>query len=178
MASGGADLSKVKETLTSFKERGEKNECLKLTQFLKCIDACGLSAHKTSIEASIWATLQDNLKKVSIDVIATTLIDQLAADVIGKKRKLKGRAPVDDPDVKALANDIRAKIAAKAGATVKVAKVDATTARLTDTSGYTGSHKERFDKDGKGKGLGGRVDEVSNKGYVGNYKGEGTFDKK
>ena len=50
--------------------------------------------------------------------------------------------------------------------------------KMTDSSQYTGAHKERFDKDGKGKGLGGRVEEASNSGYVGNYKGEGTYDKK
>lgn len=35
--------------------------------------------------------------------------------------------------------------------------------KLTDPSKYTGAHKERFDKDGKGKGLAGRVDEVAPK---------------
>ena len=49
---------------------------------------------------------------------------------------------------------------------------------MTDTSKYTGAHKERFDDSGKGKGLGGRTEKVENTGYVGNYKGEGTFDKK
>ena len=49
---------------------------------------------------------------------------------------------------------------------------------MTDTTAYTGSHKERFDESGKGKGAEGRVDKVSGSGYVGNYKGEGTFDKK
>ena len=52
------------------------------------------------------------------------------------------------------------------------------TDRMTDTSGYTGSHKERFDKDGQGKGVDGRKDIVSNSGYVGEYKGAGTYDKK
>jgi len=51
-------------------------------------------------------------------------------------------------------------------------------ARMTDTSKYTGSHKERFDAEGKGKGADGRTDKVEASGYVGNYKGEGTFDKK
>jgi len=50
--------------------------------------------------------------------------------------------------------------------------------RLTDTSKYTGSHKERFDAEGKGKGLDGRADTSKNDGYVGNYKGQGTYDKK
>ena len=49
---------------------------------------------------------------------------------------------------------------------------------MTDTSKYTGSHKERFDESGKGKGIEGREERVENKGYVGAYKGEGTFDEK
>lgn len=49
---------------------------------------------------------------------------------------------------------------------------------LTDASKYTGSHKERFDADGKGKGIDGREDRADGSGYVGNYKGEGSYDKK
>lgn len=49
---------------------------------------------------------------------------------------------------------------------------------MTDSSQYTGSHKERFDESGKGKGAEGRADKVDNTGYVGNYKGADTFDKK
>ena len=49
--------------------------------------------------------------------------------------------------------------------------------RLTDVKGYTGSHKERFDADtGKGKGKEGRTDTADDSGYVGNYKGSGTYD--
>ncbi|XP_061645985.1 tubulin polymerization-promoting protein family member 3 [Phyllopteryx taeniolatus] len=50
--------------------------------------------------------------------------------------------------------------------------------RLTDTSLYTGSHKERFDESGRGRGREGREDIVSNSGYVGAYKSEGTYDAK
>ncbi|CAH1959731.1 unnamed protein product [Acanthoscelides obtectus] len=39
--------------------------------------------------------------------------------------------------------------------------------RLTDTSKYTGSHKERFDESGKGKGVAGREDVAEDTGYVG-----------
>jgi hypothetical protein len=49
---------------------------------------------------------------------------------------------------------------------------------MTDTSQYTASHKERFDADGQGKGKEGRADLAKNSGYVGQYKGEGTYDKK
>lgn len=50
---------------------------------------------------------------------------------------------------------------------------------MTDTSTYTGSHKERFDESGKGKGLEGRKDYDANasEGYVGGYKGKDTYDK-
>ncbi|XP_059534712.1 tubulin polymerization-promoting protein family member 2 [Myotis daubentonii] len=50
--------------------------------------------------------------------------------------------------------------------------------RLTDTSKYTGSHKERFDESGKGKGIAGREERSENSGYVSAYKGAGTYDKK
>ena len=51
-------------------------------------------------------------------------------------------------------------------------------ARMTDTSNYTGAHKERFDESGKGKGIDGRADVAKNTGYVGNYKGANTYDQK
>lgn len=50
--------------------------------------------------------------------------------------------------------------------------------KMTDTSKYTGSHKERFDESGKGKGKDGRTEQANTTGYVGNYKGEGSYDKK
>ncbi len=49
---------------------------------------------------------------------------------------------------------------------------------MTDTSNYTGAHKQRFDDSGKGKGAEGRKDVVENTGYVGNYKGANTYDQK
>ncbi len=50
--------------------------------------------------------------------------------------------------------------------------------KMTDTNNYTGSHKERFGEDGKGKGIDGRENRTDNSGYVGNYKEAGTYDKK
>lgn len=50
--------------------------------------------------------------------------------------------------------------------------------RLTDTSKYTGSHKERFDESGKGKGKSGRENIVDTSGYVSAYKNAGTYDAK
>lgn len=53
------------------------------------------------------------------------------------------------------------------------------TDRLTDTSKYTGAHKERFDESGKGKGIAGResVHENAEAGYVQGYKEKDTYDK-
>lgn len=48
--------------------------------------------------------------------------------------------------------------------------------RLTDTSKYTGSHKERFDATGKGKGIAGRKDLVDASGYVSGYQHKDTYD--
>jgi len=42
--------------------------------------------------------------------------------------------------------------------------------RLTDVSKFTGSHKERFTEDGKGKGIAGRRDVADNSGYVTGFK--------
>lgn len=50
--------------------------------------------------------------------------------------------------------------------------------RLTDTNKYTGTHKERFDESGKGKGKAGRVDIPDTSGYVVGYKSSGTYEDK
>ncbi|PKU42457.1 tubulin polymerization-promoting protein family member hypothetical protein [Limosa lapponica baueri] len=48
--------------------------------------------------------------------------------------------------------------------------------RLTDPSKYIGSHNEHFDESGKGKGLAGCQDLADDRGYIGAYKGAGTYD--
>ncbi|TSK20184.1 Tubulin polymerization-promoting protein [Bagarius yarrelli] len=63
-----------------------------------------------------------------------------------------------------------------AGVTKAVASP--TVSRLTDTSKFTGSHKQRFDEAGRGKGKAGRVDMVDSSGYVSGYKHAGSYEKK
>ncbi|XP_026479324.1 TPPP family protein CG45057-like [Ctenocephalides felis] len=53
----------------------------------------------------------------------------------------------------------------------------ATVNKLTDPSTYTGTHAQRFDRSGKGKGKAGREDSTSNDGYVQGYKHKNTYDK-
>ncbi|MBN3282165.1 TPPP3 protein, partial [Polyodon spathula] len=58
--------------------------------------------------------------------------------------------------------------------TAKAGAVD----RLTDTTKFTGAHKERFDDTGKGRGRAGREELPDTSGYVGAYKGAGTYEEK
>uniref|UniRef100_A0A8C6AU27 Tubulin polymerization promoting protein n=1 Tax=Monodon monoceros TaxID=40151 RepID=A0A8C6AU27_MONMO len=53
-----------------------------------------------------------------------------------------------------------------------------TVSRLTDTTKFTGSHKECFDPSRRGKGRAGRMDLVDESGYVPGYKHAGTYDQK
>ncbi|KAM5235249.1 tubulin polymerization-promoting protein family member 2 [Ctenodactylus gundi] len=103
----------------------------------------------------------------------TYLQFQDAMKELGQKR-FKGMSPDE-----ALENIFKL-MEGKDPATTGVTK--ATTAgavdRLTDTSKYTGTHKERFDESGKGKGIAGREDTPDHSGYVSGYKGAGTYDKK
>ncbi|KAH7979926.1 hypothetical protein HPB49_012044 [Dermacentor silvarum] len=51
-------------------------------------------------------------------------------------------------------------------------------ARLTDHTKYMGTHKQRFDEAGKGRGKEGRQDVPSESGYVSGYKDEGNYNKR
>ncbi|XP_067142096.1 tubulin polymerization-promoting protein homolog [Centruroides vittatus] len=49
--------------------------------------------------------------------------------------------------------------------------------RLTDHTKFTGTHKQRFDETGRGKGREGREEVQSDSGYVHGYAAEGSYDK-
>lgn len=61
--------------------------------------------------------------------------------------------------------------------TTSVVKGQSVVDRLTDTQKYTGSHKQRFDADGKGRGAAGRKDVSEKSGYVAGYKNKNSYDK-
>ncbi|XP_047365725.1 tubulin polymerization-promoting protein homolog isoform X2 [Vespa velutina] len=56
-------------------------------------------------------------------------------------------------------------------------KAASTVDRLTDVTKYTGSHKQRFDESGKGKGIAGRKDLPDQSGYVQGYQNKDTYNK-
>lgn len=60
----------------------------------------------------------------------------------------------------------------------QVVKTPSAVNRLTDTTKYTGTHKQRFDEEGKGKGIAGRKDVVDKSGYVSGYQNKGTYEGK
>jgi hypothetical protein len=49
--------------------------------------------------------------------------------------------------------------------------------RLTDTTRYTGAHKQRFDETGKGRGIAGRKDIADSSGYVQGYQNKDSYKK-
>ncbi|PNF24185.1 TPPP family protein CG45057 [Cryptotermes secundus] len=49
--------------------------------------------------------------------------------------------------------------------------------RLTDTTRYTGAHKQRFDESGKGRGMAGRKDMADSSGYVQGYQNKDSYSK-
>lgn len=141
----------------------------------------------TSSEAKKWLTDAGCFKKGS--GITPTDLDICFTKIV--KKRDKAAKNMKEGDIDALVAELGTKYkggekALKACLEGADAKMHGTTAqsktgnvdRMTDTSLYTGSHQERFDADGKGKGAGGRADLVENTGYVGDYKGKDTFDKK
>ncbi|KAF7644251.1 hypothetical protein LDENG_00225170 [Lucifuga dentata] len=98
---------------------------------------------------------------------------QKALEELAPKR-FKGQSK--EEALQSISKLVEGKDPANVGVT-KVAKAGAVD-RLTDTTKYTGSHKERFDESGKGRGRSGREDLVENTGYVGAYKDAGTYDAK
>ncbi|KAL5261959.1 hypothetical protein ACHWQZ_G007608 [Mnemiopsis leidyi] len=124
------------------------------------------------------------------------LVTSTDVDICFSKHKPKGGRTITLKEFKAILEDLSVKRFPKhspterksameelvsnkgpqTAGTTKAVKGGAT-GRLTDTSKYTGSHKERFGEDGKGKGLEGRKELADDSGYVGNYKGAETYDK-
>ncbi|CAL1543669.1 unnamed protein product [Lymnaea stagnalis] len=167
------EVSSVGQNLTEAAKKEIKDKGM--NKMLK--ETCGDAVAKAS-EAQVFPKYCDKkTKKLHLDVFLGDFITELAATVIQNKKKLAKRPDLADPEVTSLAAELREKIASKADAKPKEVKVDAVTARLTDTKSYTGTHKERFDDTGKGKGIAGRKNLVEETGYVTGYKHQGTYEK-
>nr|XP_003225414.2 PREDICTED: tubulin polymerization-promoting protein family member 3 [Anolis carolinensis] len=139
-----------------------------------------------------WAKLCKDCKVIDGKGVTGTDVDIVFSKVKGKtarvinyeefKNALEELAPkrFKDKNKEEAYESICKLVAGKEPANVGVTKAKSVGAveRLTDTSKYTGSHKERFDESGKGKGKSGRENIVDTSGYVGAYKHAGTYDAK
>lgn len=115
------------------------------------------------------------VKTKGVNEITLAQLEELLK-LIAKKYMADHKLASEEDAVKEMKEKLKVGIDAAKGTT----KTSATgnVAKMTDTKQYTGSHAQRFDAEGKGKGKEGREDIADNSGYVGNYKDEGTYDKK
>ncbi|XP_051703154.1 palmitoyltransferase ZDHHC1 isoform X2 [Oryctolagus cuniculus] len=139
-----------------------------------------------------WAKLCKDCKVADGKAVTGTDVDIVFSKVKGKSarvinyeefkkaleelatKRFKGKSKEEAFD--AICQLVAGKEPANLGVTK--AKTGGAVDRLTDTSRYTGSHKERFDESGKGKGIAGRQDILDDSGYVSAYKHAGTYDAK
>eukprot|EP00096_Caligus_rogercresseyi_P000076 TRINITY_DN1018_c0_g1_i1.p1 TRINITY_DN1018_c0_g1~~TRINITY_DN1018_c0_g1_i1.p1 ORF type:complete len:226 (-),score=73.01 TRINITY_DN1018_c0_g1_i1:1406-2083(-) len=164
-ASVKLDKKAFKEQFEAFAKFGDKaadGKTIKLSQSDKWFKQASLFEKKTlsTIDTGIA------FRKVGKNAVKISFTDwNKYLDEIGRTKKLD-------------ANEIRSKLIScgKPGLskTTTVPKSSALD-RLTDPSRYGGTHKERFDASGKGKGKLGREDPKS-LGYVSGYKHKGTYD--
>ncbi|XP_007537906.1 tubulin polymerization-promoting protein family member 2 [Erinaceus europaeus] len=166
-----SEAEKTFQRFAVFGDSSSSNSEINNKNFSKLCKDCGIMDGKavTSTDVDIV------FSKVKAKNARTITFQQFqeAMKELGQKR-FKGKKPEEAlEDVYKL---MEGKDPATSGVTkaTNVGAVD----RLTDTSKYTGSHKERFDESGKGKGIAGREEMTENSGYVSGYKGAGTYDKK
>lgn len=174
MAEGSVSVAEVEASFRKFavhgdtkatgKEMNGKN-FVKLCKDCRIIDGKNVTATDVDIVFS-------KVKAKTARVITFEQFSQALAELAPKR--FKGKA--QEEALQQLYGLIAGKEPANAGVT-KVAKAAAVD-RLTDTSKFTGSHKERFDEGGKGKGKAGREDTPDTSGYVGAYKGQGSYEDK
>ncbi|XP_055055711.1 tubulin polymerization-promoting protein family member 2 [Paramisgurnus dabryanus] len=152
------------DTKATGKEMNGKN-FVKLCKDCKVIDGKNVTSTDVDIVFS-------KVKAKSARVITFEQFTQAMSELAPKRFKGKSQ----EEAVQSLYGLIAGKEPANIGVTkaAKAAAVD----RLTDSSKYTGSHKERFDASGKGKGREGREDIPDTSGYVSAFKGQGTYDSK
>ncbi|XP_028647007.2 tubulin polymerization-promoting protein family member 3-like [Erpetoichthys calabaricus] len=174
MAEGSMDMAELESSFKKFAIHGDTKATgqemtgknfVKLCKDCRVIDGKGV----TSTDVDIIFT---KVKSKSARVITYEQFKQALKELASKRFKGK-------PEEEAL-QEVYKLIAGKEPANIGVTKPAKAGAvdRLTDTAKYTGSHKERFNEEGKGRGKVGREDFVDSSGYVGAYKGAGTYYEK
>ncbi|KAM3864975.1 tubulin polymerization-promoting protein family member 2 [Diretmus argenteus] len=174
MAEGSVSVAEVEACFKKFAIHGDTKATGKEMNgknFAKVCKDCHVIDGK-NVTATDVDIVFSKVKAKSARVITFEQFNQALRELAPKRFKGKSQ----EEAMTHLHGLIAGKEPANMGVT-RVAKASAVD-RLTDTTKYTGSHKERFDESGKGKGKVGRVDLPDTSGYVGSYKGQGTYDDK
>ncbi|XP_059199793.1 tubulin polymerization-promoting protein family member 2 [Centropristis striata] len=174
MAAGSVSQAEVETSFQKFAVHGDSKATGKEMNgknFVKLCKDCNIIDGKnvTTTDADI---VFSKVKAKSARVITFEQFNQALTELAPKRFKGKSK----EESLQQAYGLIVGKEPANVGITkvTKAAAVD----RLTDTTKYTGAHKERFDDSGKGKGKAGREDVPDSSGYVASYKGKGTYDEK
>ncbi|XP_043969798.1 tubulin polymerization-promoting protein family member 2 [Gambusia affinis] len=174
MAEGTVSMADVETSFQKFAVHGDTKATGKEMNgknFAKMCKECHIIDGKNVTTTDVDIVFS-KVKAKSARVITFEQFTQALTELAPKRFKGKGK----EEAVQQVYGLIAGKDPANAGVT-KVAKAAAVD-RLTDSSKYTGSHKERFDDSGKGKGKSGREDIPDTSGYVSAYKGSGTYEEK
>ncbi|XP_024115727.1 tubulin polymerization-promoting protein family member 3 isoform X1 [Oryzias melastigma] len=174
MADGTVSLAEVETAFQKFAVHGDTKATGKEMNgknFAKICKDCHITDGKNVTTTDVDIVFS-KVKAKSARVITFEQFNQALTELAPKRFKGKSK----DEALQQLYGLLAGKEPANVGVT-KVAKAAAVD-RLTDTTKYTGSHKERFDDSGKGKGKAGREDIPDTSGYVAAYKGTGTYDEK
>ena len=159
-----ADLETAMTKFTKGKKEATSKEITKWFTDAKVLTKKSCSSNNLDIAFSKFKTK---------NVLHSKDIDKLVAEVAKAYAKDKSMSVEDAiPKIK----DLLASTNPDFSSATKQSKTGGVD-RMTDASKYTGSHKERFDESGKGKGIEGREDRADGSGYVGNYKGADTYDE-
>ncbi|KAK3509227.1 hypothetical protein QTP70_025590 [Hemibagrus guttatus] len=174
MAEGSVSLAEIETAFKKFAVHGDTKATgkemtgknfAKLCKDCKVTDGKGVTTTDVDIVFS-------KVKAKSARVITFEQFTQALTELAPKR--FKGKSQEEAQQL--LYGLIAGKEPANLGVT-KTAKAGAVD-RLTDSSKFTGAHKERFDETGKGKGKAGREDIPDSSGYVSAYKGQGTYESK
>ncbi|XP_022075426.1 tubulin polymerization-promoting protein family member 2 [Acanthochromis polyacanthus] len=174
MAEGSVSVAEVQSSFYKFAVHGDTKATGKEMNgknFAKLCKDCTIIDGKNVTTTDVDIVFS-KVKVKSARVITFEQFNQALTELAPKRFKGKNK----DEALQQLYGLIVGKEPTNVGVT-KVAKAAAVD-RLTDTTKYTGSHKERFDESGKGKGKSGREDIPDTSGYVSAYKGSGTYDDK
>ncbi|TDH16012.1 hypothetical protein EPR50_G00015210 [Perca flavescens] len=174
MAEGSVSIGEVESSFQKFAVHGDtkaKGKEMNGKNFAKLCKDCNIIDGKNVTTTDVDIVFS-KVKAKSARVITFEQFNQALTELAPKRFKGKSK----EESLQQLYSLIVGKEPTNVGVT-KVAKAAAVD-RLTDTTKYTGAHKERFDESGKGKGKVGREEIPDSSGYVGAYKGSGTYDEK